>query len=133
MALTDAFVRSLKPGEKTYKKFDDGGLYMEVTPTGYKSWKMKFSVKRLVNGKMKTVSDKITFGQYPALGLRDARIKRDETRRLLDDGVDPKYQAQVDQLESVRNTITFDEVGEKFWNEWRKDKAHTTIKNKNVR
>ena len=130
MALTDACIRSLKPANKTYKRFDGGGLYIEVRPSGYKCWKMKFCVRRVVNGEMKSVYDKIRFGEYPSIGLHDARLKRDEIRRQLDEGIDPNFHAKIVEREALQNSITFDEVGEKWWNEWRKNKAHTTCKNR---
>lgn len=34
MPLTDIKIRSAKPREKTFKLFDSGGLYLEVSSTG---------------------------------------------------------------------------------------------------
>ena len=44
MALTDAAVRKAKPGDKEYKLGDGGGLYLLVTPSGGKLWRLKFRV-----------------------------------------------------------------------------------------
>ena len=40
--LTITAIRSARPREKAYKLFDGGGLYIEVTPTGGKLWRLKF-------------------------------------------------------------------------------------------
>lgn len=40
--LSDTQIRKAKPRERTYKRFDGGGLYLEVIPSGSKLWRMKF-------------------------------------------------------------------------------------------
>jgi hypothetical protein len=45
MALTDTQVRALVPRGRAYKKFDGKGLYIEVSPTGSKLWRLKFRFK----------------------------------------------------------------------------------------
>jgi hypothetical protein len=42
MKLTDTFLRSLKPTGKVQKHFDGGGLYLYLSPTGGKAWRMDF-------------------------------------------------------------------------------------------
>src|SRR4051794_32338705 len=42
MALTDTSIRALKPREKPYKVADERGLYLLVTPSGGRLWKLKF-------------------------------------------------------------------------------------------
>lgn len=42
MALADVAVRTAKPCEKSYRMFDSGGLYLEVSPSGGKWWRWKF-------------------------------------------------------------------------------------------
>jgi len=34
MPLTDTAIHNAKPGDKTKKMFDSGGLYLEVAPSG---------------------------------------------------------------------------------------------------
>lgn len=130
MPLNDAFIRSLKPEGKTYKRFDGGGLYIEVTPKGYKSWNMKYSVRKLKDGKYQTVYDKMKFGTYPSLSLKEAREKREEIRKILDAGNDPKIEKEVQENEFLKQTITFNEVGLEWWKDWRQNKAKNTRKNR---
>ena len=43
MSLTDTAIRNAKPGEKSVRLFDGGGLYLEVSPTGGRWWRLKVS------------------------------------------------------------------------------------------
>lgn len=81
MAFTDVAARSAKPAAKVFRLFDAGGLYLEVTPTGSKWWRLKYRFE----GKEKRLS----LGVYPAVSLRSAREKRDAARSQLADGIDP--------------------------------------------
>ncbi|NVD73272.1 DUF4102 domain-containing protein [Duganella sp. BJB1802] len=74
--LTEAQVRNAKPRQKLYKLFDGGGLYLEVAPTGSRSWRLKF---RQQDGK----ENRLTFGPYPEISLQDARERRLAARRLI--------------------------------------------------
>src|ERR1700735_151449 len=81
MSLTDTAIRNAKPGEKPVRLFDGGGLYLEVSPTGGKWWRLKYRFE----GKEKRLS----LGVYPDISLKAARDRRDAARKLLTDGVDP--------------------------------------------
>lgn len=81
MALTDAKIRSLKPKEKPYKANDALGLYLLISPNGSKHWKLKYQY----DGKEK----KLSYGAYPEVTLMDARRKRDESRSLLANDINP--------------------------------------------
>lgn len=63
------------------KLFDAGGLFLLVTATGFKSWRLKYRFGQK--------EKQLTFGPYPEVTLREARDRRDEARRLLRDGIDP--------------------------------------------
>nr|WP_156441433.1 MULTISPECIES: Arm DNA-binding domain-containing protein [unclassified Burkholderia] len=41
MPLTDLAVKNAKPTGKTYRLWDGAGLYLEITPTGSKLWRLK--------------------------------------------------------------------------------------------
>ncbi|MCC8193843.1 MAG: integrase arm-type DNA-binding domain-containing protein [Deltaproteobacteria bacterium] len=81
MKLTDTYLRNLKPTGKVLKKSDGEGLYIHVSASGGKLWRMAYSF----DGKQKTLS----FGAYPAVSLKDARQKREEAKELLAKGIDP--------------------------------------------
>ena len=40
--LTDTAIRNAKPRKKAYKLFDGNGLFLLITPTGFKSWRYKY-------------------------------------------------------------------------------------------
>lgn len=44
MKLTVKQVDSSKPKEKDYKLFDGGGLYLLVTKSGSKYWRLKYRI-----------------------------------------------------------------------------------------
>ena len=81
MPLTDTAIRNAKPTGKPFKLFDDRGLFLLVTPSGGKWWRIKYRF----DGKEKTLS----MGIYPDVTLAKARDRRDELRKLLADGIDP--------------------------------------------
>ena len=90
MKLNMTICNNLKPKEKPYKKFDGGGLYLEVFPNGSKLWRMKY---RYV-GKEK----RIAFGDFPTVTLSEAREKRREAKLLLNEGRDPIIVRKENQL-----------------------------------
>ena len=101
MPLTDIKIRSARPGEKTYKLFDSGGLYLEVSNVGSKYWRWKYRFARK--------EKRLAFGVYPDVGLKAAREKRDSARQQLANGIDPGEarkaekvaQAGADSFEAV--------------------------------
>lgn len=97
--LTDQKCRASKAVDKPKKIFDGLGLFLFVSPTGAKIWRYTYRVE----GKAQTA----TLGPYPLLSLADARIKRDELRRKLLDGVDIKAKP--------RKSITFGSAAALYW------------------
>ena len=57
MPLTDTTIRSAKPGQKPIRLLDDGGLYLDISPSGGKWWRFKYRI----GGKEKRLSP----GVYP--------------------------------------------------------------------
>ena len=107
MALSDLTVRTAKPREKDYKLADGGGLYLLVTPTGGKLWRLKFRV----DGREK----KLAIGTYPAIGLSDARKRRDDAREVLAAGADPsREKQQAKHRAKVSAANTFGEIANEF-------------------
>jgi integrase len=65
MSLTDRAVRNLRATDKEVFISDGDGLYIRVRPTGSKTWVRRSQI----GGKSK----KLTLGEYPTMGLADAR------------------------------------------------------------
>ena len=42
MALTAAVINQAKPGDKRYMLKDENGLYLEISPTGKKLWRVRY-------------------------------------------------------------------------------------------
>ena len=81
MPLTETAIKNAKPGPKAVRLFDGKGLYLEVSPGGSKWWRIKYRFAGKEN--------RLSFGVYPEVGLKSARTRATEARRLLADGIDP--------------------------------------------
>lgn len=81
MALSDTTIRLAKADGSDRKLADCKGLYLLVTATGSKLWRMKYRI----DGKEK----KLALGSYPEVGLKEARARRDAARQSAQAGNDP--------------------------------------------
>ncbi|MBN8745678.1 MAG: integrase arm-type DNA-binding domain-containing protein [Thiomonas arsenitoxydans] len=93
MPLTDTAIRNAKPGAKSVKMFDGAGLYLEITPSGGKLWRLKY--------RFMGAEKRLALGAYPAVGLKEARERRDEAKRHLADGRDPSAVKQADKARAL--------------------------------
>ncbi len=119
MALTDTALKALKPQDKPYTVADERGLYVEVFPTGGIVWRFRYRVA----GKR----EKLTLGKYPALTLKNARIKRDEAAQAAAMDKSPAKQKQLAKL-AAADATTVAEFGERFFREIvAKDRVDITI------
>ena len=116
MILTDKEFKSAEVREKSYRMKDERGLFLEVRPSGKKVWRMRYWFKSKEN--------LLTFGEYPLISLKEARIKRDEARRLLTNGIDPAIQRDLKRMEST--VPTFRDIALEFC--VRKQKESTSPK-----
>lgn len=73
--LTDAQARQAKAKDKDYKLSDSGGLYLFVSKTGHKTWRLKYRYL----GKEK----RLMIGTYPDVRLSDERSRRDSANRVV--------------------------------------------------
>lgn len=88
---------------------DGGGLYLQVTGKGAKSWLFRF----MVDGRARAMG----LGSLSALSLADARLRAAECRRLRSDGVDPIEAREVGRAEdrlAAAEAITFAAAAEQF-------------------
>jgi hypothetical protein len=103
MTLTDVKIRNAAPGEKSKKLFDGNGLYLEVSPSGGKWWRMKYRF----SGKEKRIS----LGVYPSITLADARERRSHAHKQLANDIDPSENRKAEKLARVnRAANTFESV-----------------------
>jgi len=120
MALTDTFVKQVKPTAKPAgdKFADGGGLYLLVKAAG-KYWRMDYRFA----GKRKTLA----LGTYPEISLAKARTKREEARALLAADADPgeaKRSAKVAKITAAANT--FEAVARQWLKATSADRADIT-------
>ena len=104
--LTSRLVAALKePG----RYGDGGGLYLQIGPTGAKSWLLRYMLNRKAR--------EMGLGAVALVPLAEAREKAIEARRLVKAGTDPLDARQAEQararVESVK-AITFAECAAAF-------------------
>jgi hypothetical protein len=101
MGLTDLAIRRAKPRERAFKIYDEKGLYLLVSPTGAKLWRLKYRVA----GKEKLLA----MGSYPERSLAEVRDATFETRRLIRAGIDPSAERKKEKRDQqVRAENTFE-------------------------
>ncbi|MBG2616659.1 integrase arm-type DNA-binding domain-containing protein [Klebsiella oxytoca] len=106
MALTDIKVRSAKPQEKEYTLVDGDGMFLLIHPNGSKYWRFRFRF----GGKQHLMA----FGVYPETSLADARQKREEARKLVAAGIDPREHKRAVKEELAKEAITFESVAREW-------------------
>lgn len=108
MPLTDTAIRNARPTDKTQKLFDGGGLYLEVTPKGGKYWRLKYRF----SGKEKRLS----LGVYPEITLKDARLRRDDARKLLANQIDPSENRKAQKAaQQERSANSFETIAREWF------------------
>lgn len=110
--LTDVAIRNAQPRAKRFKLADAHGLYLEVLPTGSKSWRWKY--------RFAGVEKRLTLGPYPLISIRRARELRDEARVALLGGTDPGAQRRA-----ARTQVQYGETFEAIARSWHEKKRKT--------
>lgn len=112
MTLTARQVETAKPKEKSYKLFDGGGLYLEVTAKGSRYWRMKYRF----SGKEK----RLAFGVFPIVTLAEAREMRNQAKKILAADGDPgEIKKEEKGIQKLNTGNTFETIAR----EWHKSKA----------
>jgi integrase len=105
--------RARKPG----KYGDGGGLYLQVTTAGARSWIFRYRLNGYLSAAGKPLSREMGLGSFTVMGLADARNRAAECRRLLLDGIDPldaKKATRARMAHSAATALTFEEVGQSY-------------------
>lgn len=104
----DIVFRNAKPEAKARKIADEKGLFLYVTPEGRKYWRFKYRF----GGKEKLLA----LGVYDDVTLAKARVKRDEARKLLADGIDPgEHKKVMKQVADERASNSFEVVAREWF------------------
>ena len=105
-ALTATQIKQAKSREKDYKLSDGGGLYLLITKSGGKHWKLKYKF----DGKEK----KLSLGKYPEITLVKARELREHNKQLIANGIDPnelkKEKQEVIKQDEIELQNTFKNI-----------------------
>jgi hypothetical protein len=107
MPLSATAVRNAKPSTKSVRMFDERGLYLEVSPSGGKWWRLKYRF----NGK----EERISLGVYPDVDLKSARERRDDARKLLSNRIDPSANRKAIKTAGVERAANSFEVVAREW------------------
>lgn len=106
-ATTDRAIKNAKPADKPYKMAAGEGMYLLINPTGSKLWRLKYRL----DGKEKTLS----LGAYPTVSLAQARLKREEAKQKINDGVDPNELKQQQRIKRKVEVMTFKFIAERWF------------------
>jgi integrase len=98
--LTDTKIKSLKAKNARYRVSDNGGLLLEVMPSGSKVWRYRYTLF----GKRQPA---LTIGGYPEISLADARRRRDEWARLVARGESPKLAVRAEKSAKLNTVEAF--------------------------
>jgi len=123
MPLTDAALRALKPAQRARRIADGGGLFIEVSPSGGKLWRIAYRVE----GRQKLLA----LGSYPTVSLADARAERERAKKLLRDGIDPSAKKKLDKITAaVSRAATFSVIAAELLDKKRREgrAAQTLVK-----
>ncbi|MBU4176907.1 MAG: integrase arm-type DNA-binding domain-containing protein [Proteobacteria bacterium] len=103
-------ISNAKPREKEYKLSDGGGLYLLVTPSGGKLWRLKYRFGGL--------EKKLALGAFPEISLADARQKRAEAREQIAKGIDPSAARKEQEAALLQEQETFEVVAREWHNQF---------------
>lgn len=114
--LTNTEIAQAKPKDKPYRLYDGGGLVLNVSKSGTKTWYYQY--KHPITNK----ADMYKIGRYPAVSLADARKQRQNCEGLIAKNVDPKTN-EHQQLEAEQQKYADD--FNSVYNEWVKTKEYS--------
>ncbi len=105
--LTQLAITAAKQKDKPYKLSDGSGLYLLIESSGSKLWRFRYRF----DGKEKMLS----LGAYPDVSLAVARTRRDDSRKVLAEGVDPAQKRRTEKLAAtVSANNTFGVIAEEY-------------------
>lgn len=112
MALSDTKLRNLKPANKAFQEADEGGLFVDVQPSGTRVFRLRYRM-----GGRGAKQEKITLGDYPTYSLAEARTWRDDCKALAGRGLSPMALKRGDPIPQDVPTTT-KELAQIFIREW---------------
>ncbi len=111
MALSDTTVRQARAKASDYTLKDSEGLVLLVKTNGSKIWHFRF----YWSGEQQRLS----LGLYPAIGLKDARTRRDDARSLVAQGIDPRVHRRQERTAATALAANTFESVFRLWCEFK--------------
>jgi len=124
MSLKDTAIRNAKPKEKQYKLYDEKGLYLLVNKAGkYFRFDYRYA------GKRKTLA----LGVYPGVKLAEARERRDNARKLLQNDIDPaQHRKETKAMRKDQAVNSFEAIAREWFTKnkhiWTESHSRTIIR-----
>lgn len=101
--------RTVKTRKTPGYHHDGAGLYLQISPSGTKSWIYRFTL----NGKTREMG----LGGYPTFSLAEARERTQAQRKLVADRIDPiaaRDAQRAQEAAKQANTLTFAQCAERY-------------------
>jgi integrase len=105
--LSNTTIKAIKPTNNQQKLFDGGGLFLLVTPTGGKLWRLKY--------RFGGIEKLLSFGAYPQISLAEARQKRDQSLAMIANGVNPGDTKKAQKVAGTVETDTFEVIAREWY------------------
>jgi integrase len=116
MKLSDVKCKTAKPKHKPYKLYDGLGMFLEIRPNDSRYWRLKYRF----GGKEKLLA----LGVYPLIPLKEARQRRDDARRLLEQDIDPGMDRKERRLKAFEDAEnTFERLTRDWHENWSQGKT----------
>ena len=114
--LTDKRLRSLKAAQNEQVIGDGGGLWIRVLPAA-KGGAINFNYRFQFLGKER----RYNCGTYPATSLAEARMRRNQARQLVADGLDPTLKKAADRAAatSAQTLALMDKTVDELFGDWK--------------
>ena len=119
--LTELGIKKAKAGDKDKKLSDGQGLYLLLTTSGSKYWRLKYRFDK---------KEKVfAIGVWPGVSLTEARERRNEAKLILKSGNDPSLVKKNQKLnQHIQQTNTFGSIAQEWLEmkrkEWKEDHFH---------
>jgi len=111
--LSDSKIKEAKFKDKNYTLSDGKGLHLLIKSSGSKLWEYIY-ISPTTRKRRKT-----SFGTYPNITLKNARLKRNEFKTMINDGIDPLEQKEKEKMliqqEQINKTRTIESIVDKYF------------------
>ena len=108
MGLTALEIGQAKGRGKLYRLYDGDGLFLEITPTGAKRWRVKYRL----HGRERRLS----LGLYPAVSLAQARERLKGIHEQVEAGTDPALaRLAAENMEVLNASQTVEGVAREWY------------------